>query len=85
MNKEGYIDTEDCCNAEAEMDCFRCGIRIDTWQLMGVHCELCEMYFHKSCAGHCDCVISDTDCADDGGIHLDLTMLDEDADRDQGQ
>jgi hypothetical protein len=66
------------------MDCYRCGIRIDTWRQMGVNCDLCEMYFHKSCAGECDCVSTTTNSMDDGGVHLDLTMLDEELGAEEG-
>jgi hypothetical protein len=83
-NDESYTYEDDCSDG-AGMDCDRCGIRIDNRKLMGVNCELCEMYFHKSCAGQCCCEPPDADAPDEGGIHLDLTMLDEDTDIEQGQ
>jgi hypothetical protein len=68
QNDEGNNYTEDY-NDEPMEDCMRCGTMILP-HLMGVHCDACDMYFHKSCSGQCDCV--------DSMDHIDLTMINSD-------
>jgi hypothetical protein len=75
VNEETY-SYSDTGSDDAGMDCMRCGIMIETRQQLGVNCELCDMYFHKSCPGQCDCVNTEADQKDDGQLHVDLTQLD---------
>jgi hypothetical protein len=51
-------------------------------QQMGVHCDLCDMHFHKSCPGKCDC---DTTVINDGDLVMDLTTIEDGDDTEQGQ
>lgn len=79
-DEETYMDAPDD-NDYIPRDCTHCGIRIDTVKQMGVQCELlCDMYFHKSCQGQCDCGSNtDTHSGDDTDVEIDLTMMNEDS------
>jgi hypothetical protein len=82
--EETYYPEEDY-EDNVGMDCYKCGLRIDTVEKLGVNCDLCEIYYHTSCAGQCDCETTTViDSADDEEVCLDLTMMDEDEERDQG-
>jgi hypothetical protein len=84
-DEETYYPEEDY-NDNVGMDCYQCGVRIDTIEDLGVHCDLCEIYYHTSCAGQCRCEsIPVTGSADDEDVYLDLTMMDEDEEREEGQ
>jgi hypothetical protein len=84
-DEETYYPEEDY-NDDVGMDCYKCGLRIDTRDDLGVDCDLCEMYYHTSCAGQCRCEpIPVIGSEDDEEVYLDLTMMDEDEEREEGQ
>jgi hypothetical protein len=87
-NDEEYVYTVDWDDEDAR-DCWRCGLRIDTIQQMGVHCDNCDIHFHKKCEGtlECKCPTQSAHTMEDTEVHIDLTTLDAElgSDAEQGQ